>query len=66
MIGPCGHTEFASLMGISAKHLYRVIIEGTVWKDPGPTRKKFYFFHRDPPTHRRLREAFERRGSKRA
>jgi hypothetical protein len=60
MVGPCGHTEFATLMGISFKHLYRLIAADEVWKEKGPTDKKFYFHHRDPAAHRKLREEFER------
>jgi hypothetical protein len=65
LIGPCGHGDFAKLMGISDKQLYRVIDKGMVWKERGPTSKKFYFHHPDPAVHRKLREDFERGRSKR-
>jgi hypothetical protein len=60
LVGPCYHTEFASLMGISGKHLYRLMKDGEVWREAGLTAKKFHFHHRDPAAHRKLREKFER------
>jgi hypothetical protein len=65
LIGPCGHKAFASLLNISDKQLYRVLKQGIVWKEAGPTPKRFYFHHKDPAIHRKLREAFERGRSKR-
>jgi hypothetical protein len=60
MVGPCGHGEFAKLMNISGKHLYTLIQEEQVWKEKGTSPKRFYFHHRDPNMHRKLREDFER------
>jgi hypothetical protein len=60
LIGPCSHTAFAKLLDLSGTHLYRLIKQGEVWKERGPSAKKFYFHHRDPTTQRRLREVFER------
>jgi hypothetical protein len=45
-------------MGVSPKHLYRLVRQGTVWKEVGPTAKQFYFQHGDPAQQRRLAEAF--------
>ena len=53
-------------MDISGKHLYRLVDKGDVWKEEGPSKKKFYFHHRDSANHRRLREEFERRRVKKA
>ncbi len=64
LIGPISHVAFAQLLMISATHLYRLIQKGPVWKERGPSANKFYFYHRDPSIHRRLREAFERDRSK--
>ncbi len=58
-IGPISHTAFAKLLNISAKHLYREIANGHVWKGCGPTKKRFYFHLQDPKAHRRLREDVE-------
>jgi hypothetical protein len=60
LIGPCGHEAFAELIGISGKHLYRLVKQGKVWKECGPSPKRFYFYHHDPTVHRKLREQFER------
>jgi hypothetical protein len=60
MVGPCGHGEFAKLMGITGKHLYKLIQEEQVWKEKGTSARRFFFHHRDPNMHRKLREDFER------
>jgi hypothetical protein len=66
LIGPCGHEAFAKLMDISGKQLYRLVHKGDVWKERGPSKKRFYFHHRDLDNHRRLREEFESRRVKKA
>ena len=60
LIGPCGHEAFAKLMGISGKQLYRKIRNGDVWKERGPSARKFYFYHREHKNHRRLQNDFQR------
>jgi hypothetical protein len=66
LIGPCGHKAFAELLGISPKHLYQEIQEERIWRRPGPTKYRFYFYHRAPDIHRRLQEALERSRSRRS
>jgi hypothetical protein len=60
LVGPCSHAEFAKLMGISGKHLYKLMKDEEVWREAGMVRKRFYFHLRDPKMHQRLREGFER------
>lgn len=60
LIGPCGHEAFAKLMGISGKQLYRKISKEEVWKERGPSAKRFYFYHREHRIHRQLQNDFER------
>jgi hypothetical protein len=60
LIGPCSTEDFANLMGISTKHLYTQIRGEKVWREQGPTKKRFYFYLRDQKKHQKLRTDFER------
>lgn len=45
-IGPCTSVRFAELLGVAKSTLQRRIARGTVWKEPGPGPKQFYFQHK--------------------
>jgi hypothetical protein len=53
-------------MKVNPRTLYRLIDAEKVWKEPGPSAKRFYFYHRDPQVHRKLREAFQRDSGKKS